>query len=224
MSGRIRVPDRRRSDSVVTWPARHFPLGCGRPVDRDRRRRAIRWAFTAGPASLTARKRPTSLLEEVLVAGGRERIEPAAWQGGFAMAKTTKTRADTRTPEERKKARSEEFKLALSTLASDSEFRSRAERDPSMLTDQFPELGVGEFRALREVAVMSGADVTYVDGLAWDNLYKTQIPDEFIDHGSSTGTAPGSHSSSTATDGGVAVTACCCCCCCCGEASVVTRG
>jgi hypothetical protein len=88
---------------------------------------------------------------------------------------------------------SEGFKTALVRLASDSDYRQRATADPSIVTQDF-QLSERDLQALRQVAVMSGADVSAVDQVVADQ-----------------GQGLASN---------INVTVSCCCCCCCGETGV----
>ena len=91
-----------------------------------------------------------------------------------------------------------EFQRALTVLASDGEFRAQATKDPRVITRKF-KLSLTELESLREVAIMSGADVTAV------NKARVQAISERV-------------TSVSATD--IDVSCCSCCCCCCGETAV----
>lgn len=92
------------------------------------------------------------------------------------------------------------FKKALNKLATDKAFRDKALKSPEALTTEF-KLSVHELRALRQAAVMSGADVKQIDAIR------------------SRAIKAGLASGSLAADWDVDIS--CCCCCCCGETSVV---
>ena len=92
------------------------------------------------------------------------------------------------------------FKKALNKLATDKTFREKALRSPEALTTEF-KLSVHELRALRQAAVMSGADMKQIDATR------------------SRAIKAGLASANLAADWDVDIS--CCCCCCCGETSVV---
>lgn len=91
-----------------------------------------------------------------------------------------------------------EFKRALSKLATDEKFRAQATKDPTVVTRQF-KLSLKELSALREAAVMSGADVKAVDKV---RLREISARVGLV----------------SATD--IDISCCSCCCCCCGETAV----
>jgi len=90
-----------------------------------------------------------------------------------------------------------EFSKVLSKLASDPAYREKATADPSLITREY-KLTLKELQSLRQVAVMSGADITAV------NKFRVS---EFA-----------ARANLAATD--VDVSCCSCCCCCCGETAV----
>jgi hypothetical protein len=92
----------------------------------------------------------------------------------------------------------ETFKAALTKLASDPEYRQKAQEDPTIIEKDYG-LSVKELQALRQVAVLSGADVSQVD-----HIRGTMIAERSGDELKS-------------VDNGC----CCCCCCCCGETAVL---
>jgi hypothetical protein len=101
------------------------------------------------------------------------------------------------------------FRRALSKLASDPEYRTLATADPQRLVNDF-QLTASELEALRQAAIMSGADVTSVDVLRAESIRKdafARVNNEDV---------------TELANGGVNVSCCSCCCCCCGETSVVT--
>lgn len=89
------------------------------------------------------------------------------------------------------------FRDALSRLASDTEYRDKATADP-MLVAQDYHLSDKDLQALRQVAELSGADVSQVDKVVTD-----------FSGGEGAGLKD------------VNVTVSCCCCCCCGETGTV---
>ena len=62
-----------------------------------------------------------------------------------------------------------EFRSALAKLASDQQYRDRAQDRPELIETDF-KLTVKELQALRQVAVMSGADIRAVDALRGDRI------------------------------------------------------
>lgn len=96
----------------------------------------------------------------------------------------------------------QEFKRALTALASDQQFREQAIKDPRLVTRKF-KLSLTELESLREVAILSGADVTAVNKIRADEIARR-------------GTA--ARASLTILD--IDISCCSCCCCCCGETAV----
>lgn len=100
----------------------------------------------------------------------------------------------------------QDFRRALARLATDTEYRERATREPELVTENF-ELSVRELVALRHVAILSGADVSQVDRVRASAIERRaagelRLPDaEAID---------------------IDISCCSCCCCCCGETAVVS--
>ena len=91
-----------------------------------------------------------------------------------------------------------EFRKALTKLSSDPAYRERATKNPEVVVNDF-KLSLKELQALRQVAVMSGADVKAVNRVRSDLIAKGVT-------------------SVSATN--VDVSCCSCCCCCCGETAV----
>lgn len=94
------------------------------------------------------------------------------------------------------------FKSALSKLSSDANYRLKAIADPNIISTDF-QLSINQLRTLREVAIMSGADIKKVDELQC-HIIAGSI------------TRPGG------INADVDVSCCSCCCCCCGETAVET--
>lgn len=90
-----------------------------------------------------------------------------------------------------------DFKAALTRLASEPDYRQRAIEDPEIIQRDFS-LDIRELQALRQAAVMSGADVRAVDSLRGRQIAEgtARMRDD------------------------VSVSCCSCCCCCCGETAV----
>lgn len=84
------------------------------------------------------------------------------------------------------------FKSVLTKLASDKGYLRATVNMPKKLLEDFPELTIQELDALRDAAILSGADLSNIDPL----------------HAGLAKARPGSG----ATLGGNG----CCCCCCCG--------
>ena len=95
----------------------------------------------------------------------------------------------------------DEFRRAMKILATQTDYRDRAIKDPSMILEDF-DLSARELQALAGVARLSGADLRMID--------QSVAAELLADHG---GLA--------AAD--VDVSCCSCCCCCCGETSVAVR-
>jgi hypothetical protein len=83
-----------------------------------------------------------------------------------------------------------QFREALRRIASDTAYRNSAIQNPRIVLNDF-RLSLQDLRALRDAAVLSGADVSQVDNL----LNQSQV-------------------------GPIPADACCCSCCCCGETGV----
>ena len=92
-----------------------------------------------------------------------------------------------------------QFKAVLTKLATDKGYLQATTKDPRKLLKDYPQLTIQELGALRDAAVLSGADVSAVDPL----------------HADVAGARPGSG----ATLGGDG----CCCCCCCGVTGTIKR-
>jgi hypothetical protein len=94
----------------------------------------------------------------------------------------------------------DDFRSALTKLASDPDYRQKAQKEPELIERDFA-LNVKELQALRQVAVLSGADVSVVDvfrGSKISERARIGNPAEDVD-----------------------VSCCSCCCCCCGETAVI---
>jgi hypothetical protein len=89
------------------------------------------------------------------------------------------------------------FREALSRLASDTDYREKTTVNPLLLAQDY-HLSDKDLQALRQVAELSGADVSQVDKAVSDF-----------------GDAEGAGLKD------VTVTVSCCCCCCCGETGTV---
>lgn len=93
----------------------------------------------------------------------------------------------------------DQFKKALTRLADDKAYRTKAMKNPAVIVKDF-KLSLKELSALRTVAVMSGADIKQVDRLSAATI-------------------------DLQAGGGLAdwdVSCCSCCCCCCGETAVAS--
>lgn len=105
------------------------------------------------------------------------------------------------------KAKPDEFRKALTRLATDAAYRKQATQDPTLITKDF-KLSLRDLQALRQVAVLSGADLTTVNKVRAESF--AHFSPEFTKLG----------------QGGLAadvnVSCCSCCCCCCGETAVLT--
>jgi hypothetical protein len=98
----------------------------------------------------------------------------------------------------------EDFRSALTKLATDQTFRTSAISNPETIENTFS-LSITELQALRDAAVMSGADMSAVDALRGLRIQER---------------ARGQLSPSLAN--GTSVSCCSCCCCCCGETAVIS--
>ena len=95
------------------------------------------------------------------------------------------------------KSNPKNFKAALSKLGADKAFRAQVEKNPAVLTKEF--LSLTELNALRQVALLTGADITQINKVR------------------ATGIAATNRAQLAAIDIDVS----CCCCCCCGETAVL---
>lgn len=93
--------------------------------------------------------------------------------------------------------RPSDFKRALTRLATDAEYRKETMSRPELILQDY-RLTVRELENLKDVAKLSGADITAVNRLRASEITR---------------------GIGTAAD--VDVSCCSCCCCCCGETSVV---
>ena len=101
----------------------------------------------------------------------------------------------------------QEFQKALSKLSGDPTYRKAATGKPAMITKDF-KLTLQELTALRQVAIMSGANVKAVDRVRGKEYSRLAGASRLV-------VRPG-----VATD--VDVSCCSCCCCCCGETAVAS--
>lgn len=92
------------------------------------------------------------------------------------------------------------FRVVLTRLATDKGYLKVTTSDPKKLLADYPDLTMAELDALRDAAVLSGADLSKVDPL----------------HSQSAAARPGS-GVALGGDG-------CCCCCCCGVTGQIRMG
>lgn len=104
------------------------------------------------------------------------------------------------------KPRPDEFRKALSRLATDAKYREQATKNPELILKDF-KLSLRDLQALRQVAALSGADVTAVNKVRAREF--ARLSDEFGVLGKG---------ALAATD--IDISCCSCCCCCCGETAV----
>src|SRR4051812_17617012 len=90
------------------------------------------------------------------------------------------------------------FKKALAKLSTDEAFRQKALTHPETLTTEF-HLSLRDLHALRQAAVLSGADMTQI----------TRVR----------ATEMGRMATTAGSLADVDINISCCCCCCCGETS-----
>lgn len=102
----------------------------------------------------------------------------------------------------------DKFKAALTKLATDPEFRQGAVQNPQIIEQQFG-LSVKELQALRQVAILSGADIRAVDAIRGSRIIARATAE--INEQMTT----------EELDAAVSVSCCSCCCCCCGETAVI---
>ena len=93
------------------------------------------------------------------------------------------------------------FQAVLTRLSTDKDYREQAATDPSLITMDY-KLSLKELQALRQVAILSGADTKVVDRLRADTIVN----------------------SGPAGLDSVDVSCCSCCCCCCGDTAVTVTG
>jgi hypothetical protein len=106
------------------------------------------------------------------------------------------------------KPKPDEFRKALSRLATDAKYRQQATKNPEVILKDF-KLSLRDLQALRQVAVLSGADISAVNKVRAREM--ARLSDEFGVLGKGA-LAP------AATD--IDISCCSCCCCCCGETAV----
>ena len=93
-----------------------------------------------------------------------------------------------------------QFKAVLTKLCTDKGYLRAATANPKKLIEDYPGLTIQELDALRDAAVLSGADVSNVDPLH-AKIYYSKPGQRGLGDGD--------------------ITACCCCCCCCITGDVV---
>jgi len=98
-----------------------------------------------------------------------------------------------------------QFQKALTKLSSDATYRKAATAKPAMITKDF-KLSLHELTALRQVAIMSGANIRAVDKVRAKEY----------------GRLPGRVRPVGLESADVDVSCCSCCCCCCGETAVAS--
>jgi hypothetical protein len=106
------------------------------------------------------------------------------------------------------KPKPDEFRKALSRLATDADYREKAQKNPAIIVRDF-KLSLRDLQALRQVAVLSGADVTAVNKVRAKEM--ARLAPEFAVVGKG---------ALAATD--IDISCCSCCCCCCGETAVLS--
>lgn len=92
------------------------------------------------------------------------------------------------------------FQEVLTRLSTDKEYRAQAIADPAMITTDY-KLSLKELQALRQVAILSGADTNVVDRLRVAAISRAAPSLDSVD-----------------------VSCCSCCCCCCGDTAVMVMG
>jgi hypothetical protein len=106
------------------------------------------------------------------------------------------------------KPKPDEFRKALSRLATDAEYRQKAQTKPEIILRDF-KLSLSDLQALRQVAVLSGADISAVNKVRAKEI--ARLSNEF---------AVVNKGALARTD--VDISCCSCCCCCCGETAVLS--
>lgn len=101
-------------------------------------------------------------------------------------------------PQFARKSNPKTFKTALNKLGSDTEFRAQVQKNPAILTKEF-RLSLTELNALRQVAQLTGADLTQINRVR----------------------ATGIAAFKGAEVADIDINVSCCCCCCCGETAVL---
>jgi hypothetical protein len=92
------------------------------------------------------------------------------------------------------------FQEVLTRLSTDNEYRNKATADPTLLTTDY-KMSLKELQALRQVAILSGADTKVVDRIRVDAISRAGTNLDSVD-----------------------VSCCSCCCCCCGDTAVMVAG
>jgi|GEM_PF-2820124 hypothetical protein len=92
------------------------------------------------------------------------------------------------------------FQEVLTRLSTDSNYRKQAMADPSLITTDY-KMSLKELQALRQVAILSGADTTVVDRVRVESIGRAATTLDSVD-----------------------VSCCSCCCCCCGDTAVMIAG
>jgi len=98
-----------------------------------------------------------------------------------------------------------QFQKALTKLSSDPTYRKEATTKPALITKDF-KLSLQELTALRQVAILSGANIRAVDKI------------RAKEYGRPIGRVRPIGGAAADVD----VSCCSCCCCCCGETAVAS--
>jgi hypothetical protein len=103
------------------------------------------------------------------------------------------------------------FKTVLTKLASNATFRKQALQDPSLITKSYPSLSKLQLEALRDCAILSGANIASI------NKVRAAAISTASSQAAAGAIVVSGHSI------GWSISCCSCCCCCCGETAVLVR-
>ena len=105
------------------------------------------------------------------------------------------------------------FKAALTKLATNSTYRTAATKNPSMVTHDYPSLSPLQLDALRDCAILSGANIAAIN----------KVRAAAITSAASSNPGAVTISVSGGPGRGGWQISCSSCCCCCGETAVLLR-
>ena len=103
------------------------------------------------------------------------------------------------------------FKTVLTKLATNATYRQQALQNPGMITKSYPSLTKLQLEALRDCAILSGANIASI------NKVRAAAISTAGSQAAAGAIVISGHSQ------GWSISCCSCCCCCCGETAVLVR-
>jgi len=147
----------------------------------------------------------TSLTRKAALGVGAVALGGAALGGIADVARAGTARSTATVPD------GAVFKQVLTKLASNATFRSQALQNPAMITKTYPSLTKLQLEALRDCAILSGANIATI------NKVRAAAISTAGSQSAAGAIVIGGHSL------GWSVSCCSCCCCCCGETAVLVK-